>query len=98
MDEGVAAAEPKAGVDEASVEPGEVYADGGTVDLPSDRAVFCTSTRLLRKSVRNLPRMLMGDRRKDFLAMREFLREMLRLDGGVMISAETFSERMRAVS
>jgi hypothetical protein len=98
VDEGVAAAEPKAGAEEASAGPGEVHAAGGTVDLPNDRAVFCTSTRLLRKSVRDLPRMLMGDRRKDFLAMREFLKEILRLDGGVMISTETFSERMRAVS
>jgi NAD(P)-dependent dehydrogenase (short-subunit alcohol dehydrogenase family) len=98
VDEGVAAAEPKAAVDEASVETGEVYADGGTVDLPSDRAVFCTSTRLLRKSVQDLPRMLMGDRRKDFLAMREFLREVLRLDGGVTISTETFNERVQTVS
>jgi len=98
VDEGVVAEEPEAGMGEPLADPREVTAAGGAVDLPKDRAVFCTSTRLLRKSVQELPRMLRGVRRKDFLATREFLREVLRLDGGVTISAETFRERMQTVS
>lgn len=97
-DEGVDAAEPEAGMDQTFADPRQVAPAGGAVDLPSDRAVFCTSTRLLRRSVQDLPRMLLEDRRNDFLAMREFLREALRLDGGVTISAETFRERMRTAA
>ncbi len=97
-DEGVAAEEPEPGVEETLADSREVAPAGRTVDLPNDRAVFCTSTRLLRKSVQDLPRMLGGARRKDFLATREFLREVLRLDRGVTISAETFRERMRTAA